>query len=145
MADMGPAEDCIGSILTDLVPSGKFVLDVFTIWGIGTRDDRPVNPGWILNAHRPFLPPQVRKQAPTRLTSNGQVTIPQGVRERAGLMPGTDVAFEIGDGGVRLVKARGSRRTRGRKRIEPLRGHGDFKMTTDEILARMRGPAPDEG
>jgi AbrB family looped-hinge helix DNA binding protein len=82
-----------------------------------------------------------------RITTKGQVTIPQDVRERAGLMPGTDVEFEIEAGGVRLVKAtRGGRRqTRGQKLVECLRGHGDFKMSTDEIVALMRGPAAEEG
>ncbi len=83
-----------------------------------------------------------------RITTKGQVTIPQEVRERAGLMPGTDVEFEIEAGVVRLVKAAaggGARRTRGQRLIEGLRGHGDFMMTTDEIVALMRGPAADEG
>ena len=39
-----------------------------------------------------------------QITSKGQVTIPQEVRERAGLMPGTDVEFEIKAGVVRLVR-----------------------------------------
>lgn len=82
-----------------------------------------------------------------RITSKGQVTIPQEVRERAGLMPGTDVEFEIKAGIVRLVKAerRGARQTRGQKLIEALRGRGDFKMTTDEIIALMRGPTAEKG
>ena len=82
-----------------------------------------------------------------RITAKGQVTIPQEVRERAGLMPGTDVEFKIHAGVVRLVKAnsKASRRSRGQKLVESLRGHGDFKMTTDEIVALMRGPAADEG
>jgi AbrB family looped-hinge helix DNA binding protein len=82
-----------------------------------------------------------------RITTKGQVTIPQDVRERAGLMPGTDVAFEVEAGVVRLVKtAPGKgRRTRGQKLVESLRGCGDFKMTTDEIVALMRGPSADEG
>ncbi|WP_294537600.1 AbrB/MazE/SpoVT family DNA-binding domain-containing protein [uncultured Rhodoblastus sp.] len=82
-----------------------------------------------------------------RITSKGQVTIPQDVRERAGLMPGTDVEFEIEAGGVRLVKAKPGRgrRTRGQKLVEGLRGGGDFKMTTDEVVALMRGPSADEG
>ena len=82
-----------------------------------------------------------------RITTKGQVTIPQDVRARAGLMPGTDVQFEIEEGVVRLVKAPsgGARRTRGQKLVEALRGHGDFKMSTDEIVALMRGPAADEG
>lgn len=82
-----------------------------------------------------------------RITTKGQVTIPQDVRERAGLMPGTDVEFEIEAGIVRLVKTApaGSRRTRGQKLVEGLRGRGDFKMTTDEIVSLMRGPPADEG
>lgn len=82
-----------------------------------------------------------------RITSKGQVTIPLDVRERAGLMPGTDVEFECEAGVVRLVKAApgGGRRTRGQKLVESLRGRGDFKMSTDEIVALMRGPAADEG
>ncbi|WP_395709624.1 AbrB/MazE/SpoVT family DNA-binding domain-containing protein [Reyranella sp.] len=82
-----------------------------------------------------------------RITAKGQVTIPQDVRERAGLMPGTDVEFEIEGGVVRRVKARagGRRRTRGQKLVDSLRGRGDFKMTTDEIVALMRGPSADEG
>jgi len=81
-----------------------------------------------------------------RITAKGQVTIPQDVRERAGLMPGTDVAFEIGADGVRLVKATGGARrlTRGEKLVERLRGAGDFGMTTDEIIALMRGPRADQ-
>ena len=80
-----------------------------------------------------------------RITSKGQVTIPQDVRERAGLMPGTDVAFELKDGVVRLVKTtRANRKTRGKKLVDRLRGGGDFRMTTDEILALMRGPPADE-
>ena len=80
-----------------------------------------------------------------RITAKGQVTIPQTVRERAGLMPGTDVEFELEEGVVRLVKTtRGRRRpTRGEKLVDRLRGAGEFKMTTDEILALMRGPRPD--
>jgi AbrB family looped-hinge helix DNA binding protein len=40
-----------------------------------------------------------------RITAKGQVTFPRDVRERTGLMPGTDVAFEIEAGVVRLVKS----------------------------------------
>ncbi|WP_158808996.1 AbrB/MazE/SpoVT family DNA-binding domain-containing protein [Beijerinckia sp. L45] len=82
-----------------------------------------------------------------RITSKGQVTIPQDVRDRAGLMPGTDVTFEIEAGVVRLIKTMsgGGRQTRGQKLVEGLRGHGDFKMSTDEIVALMRGFAADDG
>lgn len=72
-----------------------------------------------------------------RIPSKGQVTIPQDVRERTGRMPGTDVAFKIEAGVVRLVKVAsgGGRQTRGQRLVEGLRGHADFKMTTDEIVA----------
>ena len=61
-------------------------------------------------------------------------------------MPGADVAFEIEEGMVRLVKVtgEGGRQTRGQKLVEGLRGRGDFKMSTDEIVELMRGPAADE-
>lgn len=80
-----------------------------------------------------------------RITAKGQVTIPQDVRERAGLMPGTDVEFKLVAGSVHLVKAKpGRRQTRGQKLVAGLRGQGDFKMSTDEIIALMRGPRADK-
>jgi AbrB family looped-hinge helix DNA binding protein len=93
-----------------------------------------------------FLLNTVRMEMAMRITAKGQVTIPQDVRERAGLMPGTDVAFECDADGVRLVKAGpGQRRkSRGEKLVERLRGGGAFGMTTDEVIALMRGPAADE-
>ena len=82
----------------------------------------------------------------TSVTSKGQVTIPQLVREQAGLMPGTDVEFQWDGDGVRLVKAGTNprRRTRGERLVARLRGKGDFCMSTDEIVALMRGPAADD-
>ena len=81
-----------------------------------------------------------------RITSKGQVTIPQDLREQAGLMPGTDVEFELEGGALRLVKAKAGvpRRTRGERLVERLQGAGDFGMTTDEVLALMRGPPVDD-
>lgn len=85
--------------------------------------------------------------AAVRITAKGQVTIPQDVRELAGLMPGTDVEFQVEGGAVRLVKSdtSGPRRNRGQKLVESLRGKGNFGMTTDEVIALMRGPAAHEG
>jgi bifunctional DNA-binding transcriptional regulator/antitoxin component of YhaV-PrlF toxin-antitoxin module len=82
-----------------------------------------------------------------RITAKGQVTIPQHLRRRAGLMPGTDVAFEFDGAVVRLVKADGreTRATRGERLVERLDGAGSYGMSTDEVLALMRGrPADDE-
>lgn len=73
-----------------------------------------------------------------RITSKGQVTIPQDIREKYGLLPGTEIAFLVDGDAVRIVKQPG-RDTRGRQVIERLRGRGTVSMTTDEILAYTRG------
>ena len=61
-------------------------------------------------------------------------------------MPGTDVEFEVDGNNVRLVKVASGRRrkTRGQKLADRLTGRGDFALTTDEIIALMRGPRADE-
>ena len=73
-----------------------------------------------------------------KITSKGQVTIPQDLRERHGLLPGTEVEFVEENGTVQLKKAAGTRR-RGRDVVAHLRGRGTVEMTTDEILALTRG------
>jgi AbrB family looped-hinge helix DNA binding protein len=75
-----------------------------------------------------------------KITSKGQVTIPQEVRERLGLLPQTEVIFEVTDDGVILKKARGQR-PRGTAVVEHIRGRGDVQLSTDEILAHTRGAA----
>jgi len=75
-----------------------------------------------------------------RITSKGQVTIPIDVRERAGLMPGSDVDFIVEGATVRLVKAKpGKRKTRIDEAIDAFAGSATTKMTTDEIMALTRG------
>ena len=37
-----------------------------------------------------------------KVTSKGQVTIPQDIRERAGLLPGTEMQFSLSGGSVRI-------------------------------------------
>jgi len=77
-----------------------------------------------------------------RITSKGQVTIPQELRERAGLLPNTEVEFVFEKDGVRIVKARQPRRpTRGALAVEALRRAGGVSMSTDEIMALTRGDA----
>ena len=71
-----------------------------------------------------------------KITTKGQVTIPLEVRRRLGLVPHSEVDFEIVGNTARLRKVSGGRR--GRKIVERLRGRGDVRMTTDEILALTR-------
>lgn len=75
-----------------------------------------------------------------RITSKGQVTIPQGIREKAGLLPGTEVEFVL-DGGMVHVRKVEQPLTpgRGARIVARLAGSATVKMTTDEIMALMRG------
>ena len=76
-----------------------------------------------------------------RITTKGQVTIPQAIREAAGFLPHTEVAFLLDEDGVRIVKAEqaGSKPDRGALLVAHLRGRGNRLMTTDEIMALTRG------
>jgi AbrB family looped-hinge helix DNA binding protein len=74
-----------------------------------------------------------------RVTSKGQVTIPQKIRDRFGLLPETEVEFCVEGNAVRLVKIAGKRgRGRGETVVRRLRGTANVKMSTDEILALTR-------
>jgi len=75
-----------------------------------------------------------------RITAKGQVTIPAELRQKAGLLPETEVDFEFDGTVVRIVPA-SARRTPGRgdKLVAHLRrSRGDIAMTTDEIMALTR-------
>jgi AbrB family looped-hinge helix DNA binding protein len=75
-----------------------------------------------------------------RINSKGQVTIPIAIREKAGLMPNTEVDFDFDGQYVRLRRVRRKRGlNRGEEFIARMRGRGDVKMTTDEIMALTRG------
>jgi len=73
-----------------------------------------------------------------RITSKGQVTIPQEMREQFGLQPSTEVVFEASKAGL-LIKKVKSLESFGNKIIGRMRGRSDVKMTTDEIMALTRG------
>jgi AbrB family looped-hinge helix DNA binding protein len=75
-----------------------------------------------------------------RITSKGQVTIPQEIRERFGFLANTDVEFRVEGSAVRVVRTERKRgQSRGSALVARLRGRADAKMTTDEILALTRG------
>jgi AbrB family looped-hinge helix DNA binding protein len=75
-----------------------------------------------------------------RITSNGRVTIPAKIRKQAGLLPGTEVDFEFDGISVSIVRVSdGKKRDRGARIVSHLRGSANVGMTTDEIMALMRG------
>jgi AbrB family looped-hinge helix DNA binding protein len=76
----------------------------------------------------------------TTVTSKGQVTIPKPVRDRLNIKPGSVVDFELApDGRVVLVKAAKKSAAPAKGRFDRLRGIMKSDMTTDEIMALMRG------
>jgi AbrB family looped-hinge helix DNA binding protein len=74
-----------------------------------------------------------------RITSKGQVTIPADIRERAGLLPQTEVEFEFDGKAVRIVRAQARNKdSRGARLVAHLRGRGDVELSTDAIMALTR-------
>jgi AbrB family looped-hinge helix DNA binding protein len=74
-----------------------------------------------------------------RITSKGQVTIPLEIRERAGLLPHTEVEFEFDGEFVRILRAVSRKGDgRGARLVAHLRGRGDVAMSTDAIMALTR-------
>jgi AbrB family looped-hinge helix DNA binding protein len=80
-----------------------------------------------------------------RVTSKGQITIPERIRREAGLLPGTEVDVVKDRAGVHILKPNGDRQTataRERRLAEVigrLRGSATIRMTTEEIMALTRG------
>jgi AbrB family looped-hinge helix DNA binding protein len=75
-----------------------------------------------------------------RMTSKGQVTIPQNIRERLGLLPWSEVEFDVVGDSVRIRKKAGSR-GRGERLLEQMRAARPTKpgLNTDQIMALTRG------
>jgi AbrB family looped-hinge helix DNA binding protein len=79
-----------------------------------------------------------------QITSKGQVTIPLNVRTRLGLLPHTEVEFELVGDHARIRKAKRTASSGGRasRALEALRGAADTRMSTDEIMALTRDDRP---
>ncbi|MEO7651707.1 MAG: AbrB/MazE/SpoVT family DNA-binding domain-containing protein [Bryobacteraceae bacterium] len=75
------------------------------------------------------------------ITSKGQITIPQEIRNKLGLLPNTEVEFAIVGDAVEMRKAKPKAQygARGQAAINALRGTANTGMTTEEIMALMRG------
>lgn len=76
-----------------------------------------------------------------RITTKGQVTIPVEIREKLGLLPNSEVEFEVVGQSVRIRKVRRAAEAgrRGKSIVQRLHGRGSVRLTTDEILALTRG------
>ena len=78
-----------------------------------------------------------------RITTKGQVTIPQDVREALGLLPNTEVVFTI-ERGAAVIRPKRGTRTRGARIAAHLKAHtGALRMSSRELLALLRDE-PDE-
>lgn len=71
-----------------------------------------------------------------RVTTKGQITIPQNIREKLGITPATEVDFIEENDRVYLVKKKGAMIKK--RKFRQLRGIATVKMTTDEIMALTR-------
>jgi len=79
-----------------------------------------------------------------RLTSKGQVTIPQDIRQLAGLLPGSEVEFQFRNGQVVLEKVEVdavAQRQRVQAAIQAVAGSATASPTlrTDDIMRMTRG------
>jgi AbrB family looped-hinge helix DNA binding protein len=74
-----------------------------------------------------------------RITSKGQVTIPVEIRQKLGLLPHSEVVFEIDGDAVRIRSAPGSEHSRGQRLVRHMRGKATVDMSTEQILALTRG------
>ena len=73
-----------------------------------------------------------------RITQKGQVTIPQHIREKLGLLPHTEVEFVL-EGERLYVRKKEGESPRGRELIEHMRGRSSSGMSTSEIMRLTRG------
>jgi len=71
-----------------------------------------------------------------RVTTKGQVTIPRTVREKTGIVPGSEVEFHMDGNRVYLRKTAAT--GRGENLVNKMAGKGSVRMTTDDILRLTR-------
>ena len=84
-----------------------------------------------------------------RVTEKGQVTIPKPIRDKLGILPGSEVEFVERNSVVELVRVDAVRSVERRraellKALEAMRGTLDLGgLTTDEYMEEIRGPRDD--
>ena len=72
-----------------------------------------------------------------RVSTKGQVTIPLPVREKTGVVPGSEVEFHVEGNRIYIVKTMSE--GRGEALLQRMTGKGTVKMSTEEILRHTRG------
>ena len=73
------------------------------------------------------------------VSSTGQITLPDEVRERLGLVPGTPVEFELREEGLLLRKGAASNHP-----VDQVWATLHLGRPVDEVLDEMRGPRREE-
>ncbi|MFZ0546921.1 MAG: AbrB/MazE/SpoVT family DNA-binding domain-containing protein [Candidatus Promineifilaceae bacterium] len=71
-----------------------------------------------------------------RVTTKGQVTIPQKIREMLNITPATEVEFIVDEDNRVYIQKRKEQEIK--ERFSKLRGSATIKMTTEEIMALTR-------
>ena len=74
----------------------------------------------------------------TTVTSKGQVTIPKAIRDYLGIKPGMAVDFVAGQDGQIILRT-AQPVVREPDRFDRVRGTLKTNLTTDEIMAFLRG------
>lgn len=78
-----------------------------------------------------------------RITSKGQVTIPQEIRERLGLLPNTEVEFAV-ERGVAVLRPKRGAPSRGERIVAHLKTHGSKMRMSSKALQALLRDEPDE-
>ncbi|MCK5719037.1 MAG: AbrB/MazE/SpoVT family DNA-binding domain-containing protein [Thiomargarita sp.] len=71
-----------------------------------------------------------------RITTEGQITIPQNVRKTLGIFPETEVDFKEDNGKFYIIRLKQPKIT---GNFRKFRGIATVNMTTDEIMNLTRG------
>jgi len=73
-----------------------------------------------------------------KITSKGQLTIPQKLREQFGFHPSMEVEFQACEDGVKIVHS-SARGGRGKALVEHMRGRGQKRIRADDLMRMTRG------
>jgi antitoxin PrlF len=73
----------------------------------------------------------------SRLTVKGQITVPKDLRDAFGWAPHTELQFQRLADGVKLTRSTQGK-GRGWRIVERLRGSGNRKLSTDQIMRLTR-------